>query len=162
MPDSFRIRLATTADAGVIAGHRARMFQDMGQVSGAAFAVLRLKAQDRIEDWIQRGEYIGWLASVDDNPDVIIGGAGVHLQRILPRPASPASMGEGRQGMIVNVFTEFEWRKRGIAALLLKEIIQWSRTASLDRLVLHASENGRSLYEKLGFIPNNEMRLVGE
>jgi GNAT superfamily N-acetyltransferase len=46
--------------------------------------------------------------------------------------------------------------------LLLQRIIDWARAERLDRLVLHASEAGRSLYERLGFVGTNEMRLAGE
>jgi len=160
--ETFQIRPATSADAEIIAWHRARMFQDMGEISESAFETLRTTARTRIEEWLERGEYVGWLASCDDKPNVIIAGAGICLHRILPRPRNHSAVSEERQGTIVNVFTEPEWRKRGIAALLLKEIIKWSDTKHLDRLVLHASEEGRSLYEKLGFVSNNEMRFVGK
>ena len=69
------------------------------------------------------------------------------------------TIAEGRQGVIVNVFTEPEWRRRGIAKQLMKKIIAWSRKQSLDDLVLHASDDGRALYEQLGFVLTNEMRL---
>jgi GNAT superfamily N-acetyltransferase len=162
MSEMFQIRPATSADAEIIAWHRARMFQEMGEISETASKTLRTTARARIEEWLERGEYVGWLASCDDKPNVIIAGAGICLQRILPRPRNQSAVSEERQGTIVNVFTEPEWRKRGIAALLLKEIIKWSDTKNLDRLVLHASEEGRSLYEKLGFVSNNEMRFVGK
>ena len=29
----------------------------------------------------------------------------------------------------------------------------------IRRIVLHASEDGRRLYQRLGFVPTNEMRL---
>ena len=86
-------------------------------------------------------------------------GAGVQLQPILPRPLDVSTIGEGRQGTIVNVFTEPPWRQRGIAALLIKEIIIWSKNEQIDRLVLHASDEARSIYERLGFVASNEMRL---
>jgi GNAT superfamily N-acetyltransferase len=162
MTETFQIRRATSTDAEIVAWHRVRMFQDMGQISENAFETLRTKAQARIEEWLERGEYLGWLASCADKPDVIIAGAGVYLQKVLPRPLNPSSVGEGRQAAIVNVFTEPEWRRRGLATLLLKEIIKWSCTEPLDRLLLHASKEGRALYEKLGFVSNNEMRFVGE
>jgi len=84
------------------------------------------------------------------------------VQPILPRPLAPSAIGEGRQATIVNVFTEPEWRRRGIAGLLIKEIIAWSKREHLDRLLLHASDEGRCLYERLGFIANNEMRFVDD
>jgi predicted GNAT family acetyltransferase len=82
------------------------------------------------------------------------------LQPILPRPRDLSTIGEGRQGTIVNVFTEPQWRRRGIAGLLIQEIIIWSRNEGLDRLILHASDEGRSIYETLGFVASNEMRFV--
>jgi GNAT superfamily N-acetyltransferase len=69
------------------------------------------------------------------------------------------TIAEGRQGLIVNVFTEPEWRRRGIGKLLLAHIIDWSRHQHLEDLVLHASEDGHPLYQQLGFVLTNEMRL---
>ena len=161
MHDVFRIRRATLQDVDVIAWHRARMFQDMGDVSDDAFEILRAKARLRLTEWLESGDYIGWLATPADKRETVVGGAGVQLQSILPRPLDASTIGEGPQGTIVNVFTEPQWRRRGIAGLLMKEIITWSKDEHLDRLLLHASDEGRSLYERLGFIAGNEMRFVG-
>ena len=52
------------------------------------------------------------------------------------------------------------WRHQGVAQLPDgKQIIDWSRAENLDRLVLHASDAGRTLYEGLGFTTTNEMRF---
>ena len=72
------------------------------------------------------------------------------------------TIAEGRQGLIVNVFTEPDWRRRGIAKLSMKEIIAWSREQTRDDLVLHTSDGGRRLYQQLGFVLTNEMRLRGD
>ena len=96
-----------------------------------------------------------------EGPLMIVAGAGIQLQPILPRPLDVSTIGEGRQGTIVNVFTEPQLRRRGIAGLLIKEIITWSKNEQIDRLVLHASNEGRSIYERLGFTESNEMRFVG-
>jgi hypothetical protein len=37
-------------------------------------------------------------------------------------------------------------------------LLQWAREQGFDRVVLHASDAGRSLYESLGFKSTNEMR----
>jgi hypothetical protein len=37
--------------------------------------------------------------------------------------------------------------------------LRWARDEKLDRLVLHASDQARSLYERMGFIATNEMRF---
>jgi GNAT superfamily N-acetyltransferase len=137
------------------------MFQDMGDVSRDAFEILRAKARTRLKEWLDSGDYVGWLATPADQPEMVVGGAGVQLQPILPRPVNASTVGEGRQGTVVNVFTEPQWRRRGIAGLLMKEIITWSKDEHLDRLLLHASDEGRSVYERLGFIAGNEMRFGG-
>jgi GNAT superfamily N-acetyltransferase len=158
---AFQIRRATVQDAAVVAWHRARMFQDMGDVSADAFEILRAKARARLEQLIGSGDYIGWLAAPADKPESVVGGAGVHLQSILPRPVTPSTIGGGRQATIVNVFTEPPWRRRRIASLLLQEIVTWSKDQRIDRLLLHASDQGRSLYEKFGFVESNEMHFSG-
>ena len=132
----------------------------MGRVSGDAFEILRAKARTRLEEWLTSGDYVGWLATPADQSELVVGGAGVQLQRILPRPVDDVTIGEGRQGTIVNVFTEPEWRRRSIAGLLMQEIINWSKTEKIDRLILHASDDGRPVYEKLGFKESNEMLLA--
>jgi hypothetical protein len=62
MSERFTIRLATPEDVDAIAEHRARMFDEIGQVPPDAFEILRAKSRERLRDLVIRGEYIGWLA----------------------------------------------------------------------------------------------------
>lgn len=166
MTERFTIRPATVEDVDAIAEHRARMFDEMGQVSPGTLETLRAKSRERLLDLITRGEYIGWLAIPAQGPNIIAGGAGIQLREALPHPRSRADQGngiaEGRHAIILNVFTEPEWRRQGVAVLLLQRIIEWARAERLERLVLHASEAGRQLYERLGFVGTNEMRFAGD
>ena len=163
MSQEFHIRQATPEDAAVIGWHRARMFQDMGLVPEELFESYRTKALDHLRKALASGEYIGWLVSETNAPEKIVAGAGVVIRLVPPFPHRTGNgeitIAEGRQGVIVNVFTEPEWRRRGLAKLLMQEIISWSRDQSLDNLVLHASDDGRGLYQQLGFVLTNEMRL---
>src|SRR5438132_148513 len=45
--------------------------------------------------------------------------------------------------------------RRGIAAVLITDIISWSRDAHLDRLLLQAPDEGCSLYVRLGLSAGN-------
>jgi GNAT superfamily N-acetyltransferase len=164
MPEQLHIRFATVEDAPIIGWHRVRMFQDMGLVPDELFESFRRKSLDRLGNAVASGDYTGWLVSERDKPKKIIAGAGVVIREVPPFPLrhkkGEITIAEGRQGLIVNVFTEPEWRRRGIAKLLMEEIIAWSHGQNLDDLVLHASEHGRGLYEQLGFVPTEEMRLA--
>ena len=166
MGPRFEIRLAGVSDAPLIASHRARMFQDMGLVPESLFEDFRAKCEMRLREMLETGEYVGWLASPNDSTDQIVGGAGVQRRRTLPHPVGEphgaVAIADGRHAIIINVFTEPEWRRRGAAKSLLNELIAWARRERLDRLVLHASDEGRALYEQMGFVQNNEMRFRGK
>jgi GNAT superfamily N-acetyltransferase len=161
----FQIRQANPDDASIIGWHRARMFQDMGLVPNELFESFRIKAVDRLGKALASGDYFGWLVNQSNAPQKIIAGAGVIIREVPPFPIrhknAQITIAEGRQGLIVNVFTEPEWRRRGLAKLVMNTIIAWSREQNLDGLVLHASDDGRALYEQLGFICTTEMRLGG-
>ena len=61
--------------------------------------------------------------------------------------------------MILNVYTEPEFRRQGVARRIMETILHWIRARGLRSAHLHASDEGRVLYEKLGFVATNEMRL---
>jgi ribosomal protein S18 acetylase RimI-like enzyme len=159
----IQIRRATIADAEVIGWHRARMFQDMSLVPEHLFEPFRAKSVERMGASLASGEYVGWLIPDPNDAQKIIAGAGVVLRQIPPIPIPDASgqikIYDGLQAVIVNVFTEPQWRHRGLARLLMREVIVWSREQHIESVVLHASDQGRALYEQLGFIQTNEMRL---
>ena len=160
----FSIRRAQVEDAPVIAWHRARMFQDMSEVSEATFNGLLSEARIWTERALATGEYVGWLGVPNGHAEVIAGGAGVQLRQVPPHPCRPPRDGafaKGKHAIVLNVFTEPEWRRRGLALLLMEEIVRWARTEQLDQLVLHASAEARRLYERMGFVATNEMRFDG-
>ena len=95
-------------------------------------------------------------ASPSPTPAVFSAETLANLKR-LQQAALPATTLTGRT--IINVFTEPQWRPHEIAGLLIKGIVAWSKSERLGRLILHASDEGRSLYEKFGFVASNEMRL---
>src|ERR1043166_2406412 len=82
----FLIRRADVRDAAVIARHRARMFHDMGELSGEAFDDFLAASKAWTERAIVSDEYIGWLAAPQKEPALIIAGAGVQ-RRQAPPPA---------------------------------------------------------------------------
>ena len=46
MSDAFQFRLATSADVDLISWHRARMFQDMGELPLDLFESFRIQSRD--------------------------------------------------------------------------------------------------------------------
>src|SRR5207249_6688779 len=81
----FTIRQARAEDALLIARHRARMFQDMGEVPPMMAESLIVASRSWIEGALDAGEYVGWFAS-PKQVSHIVGGAGVQLRRVAPHP----------------------------------------------------------------------------
>ena len=66
------------------------------------------------------------------------------------RPPSPA-FPTGRIGTVMNVLTYPEYRRRGLATLLLQRLIAAARDMDVSSVDLLATSDGMRLYSKLGF-----------
>ena len=132
------------------------MFSDMGELPAEMFDSFRAQSLNALRKMFEQASYVGWLASPSDDLNKIVAGAGVQLREVPPHPQPDANgkidIVAGRQAIIQNVYTEPEWRRRGLAGLLIKRIIDWTREQGIQSLVLHASDEGRAVYERLGFI----------
>ena len=154
------MRQAGAADIPLLAYHRAAMFRDMGQLAPYQEEPLQRTTAAYLRDALPRGEYLAWIAEDRATPVAVIGGAGVQLRPILPRPPTGAEDLElGPEAIILNVYVEPSWRRRGVAKALMRAVLSALAERGIRRIVLHASDDGRRLYERLGFVPTNEMRL---
>lgn len=156
----FSIRFATPDDATILAHHRISMFRDIGKVMSADNErELYEAAVEEFATLVARGEYVGWLVTIS-NGDVIAGG-GMHIKPQLARlSADETRIVTTPVPLVVNVYTEPQWRRRGAARALMQALMQWSKEQNFDRVLLHASPEGRPLYEALGFVESNEMRWI--
>jgi len=158
----FTIRQATAADIPVLAYHRAAMFRDMGTLMPDQMEPLQRATEAYLGDAMRRGEYLAWLAENAESPG-ILGGAGVQLRPILPRPRPGSEDLElGPEAIVLNVYVDSVWRRKGIAEALMRTLLDVLAERGIRRIVLHASDEGRGLYERLGFVPTNEMRFSTE
>ena len=152
---SFDIRPATPADSRLLATQRVAMFRDMGRTIPAIEQPLLESCADYFKKALANGEYAGWVASAGSDP---IGGAGVQFRPLVPRTDPTGHLlVAGREGLILNVYVDPAHRRQGVARALMETLIQWAPGAGIVRLVLHASPDGRRLYESLGFVDSNEM-----
>jgi ribosomal protein S18 acetylase RimI-like enzyme len=157
---TFQVREATVVDIPLLARHRAAMFRDMGRLAATGEATLVRATAEYLREALPRGEYLGWVAQRTSSPPEPIGGAGVQLRPMLPRPRSAGDGIEvGPEAIILNVYVDPAWRRRGVGEALMRSVLTALAERKVGRIVLHASDHGRRLYERLGFVPTNEMRL---
>ena len=165
MNTRFLVRRATLADVPTLARHRAEMFRDIHGLADAEYDAMVDASRRYFESAIPDGEYLAWLAEPASARGQVVAGAGLQLRPALPsirHDAGATKVTTGQQGLVLNVFTERAWRRRGLARLMMEHVIAGAREADVATLALHASAEGRPLYEAIGFKPTNEMRYTGE
>jgi GNAT superfamily N-acetyltransferase len=147
------IREAMPSESAIVLHHRRSMFRDMGDGTPEELDRMVEVTTPWLAQALANGSYRHWLAL--DGSGRIAGGGGVFLYPWPPNPKDPFA----ERAVILNVYTEPEFRKRGIARQIMLTILAWVKERSLRSVNLHASDEGRALYEKLGFRATNEMRL---
>ena len=58
----------------------------------------------------------------------------------------------GSFGYIMNMYTSTEYRRQGIAFHTLDQLVKDVREQSVSQIALEATDMGRPLYEKYGFV----------
>jgi GNAT superfamily N-acetyltransferase len=129
------------------------MFLDMGEADDRAASIIENASLDHLAALIEAREYFGFLA---EHEGEVVGGGGVWLRPLLPRPGA---LQGALEAYVLNVYTEPAHRRNGVARAIMEAILDWSREQRVARVVLHASKDGRTLYESLGFESSNEMRF---
>ena len=102
---------------------------------------------------LENGEHIAYL--VYDN-GTFIGAGGVSFYQVMPTYHNQT----GKKAYIMNMYTAPEYRRQGIAIHILDLLVNDTRELGVLQIGLEATEMGRPLYEKYGFVKmEDEMEL---
>ncbi len=149
----YQLRSATLDDVPILCLHRRQMFEDMGHRDSQLLGPMAERFAEWVTERIKNQTYLAWIAVTEDQQ--IAASAGLWLVDWPPHVMGP----EGPRGYILNVYTDKQHRRKGLARQLTQYCIDACRERHIAIIALHASEHGRSLYESLGFLASNEMRL---
>lgn len=124
------------------------MFVAMGSLAADGDEARTIDAATRrfLATTIPSGEWVAWVA--EDECGVLASGAAL-LRRLCPRPGHAEG---GTEAYLLNFFTEPAARRRGAATAVMKACLAWCAERGITRIVLHASADGRRVYEPLGFV----------
>jgi|GEM_PF-268271 len=150
---AYRIRRARPSDMRVLIEHRVAMFREIRPLPAIEFrrhaSVYRSWLAARLRDRSALA-----MVAVDGSGTVVASGC-LWWQPSQPRPGMP-----GRTvPYIFSMFTDPAHRGRGLASALVGRLIGHAQKRRAPRVLLHASEAGRSVYARLGFERTWEMRL---
>ena len=151
--DHYPIRQATVADAPTLVRQRCAMFEELGDATEADRAEIEAAIGRYLAEAMPAGLFRAWLVEADGAP---VAGGGLQIRPLVPRPGY--TRGEA-EAIVLSVWTDPAHRRRGLARRVMAAILDWCRANGVRRVCLHASPDGRSLYEQLGFRATNEMRV---
>ncbi len=93
---------------------------------------------------IKNGSFASWLA-IDGTQ--IIATSGVSFYTLPPNKSCP----NGHVAYIGNMYTYPKYRNKGIATKLFELTVDEAKKHGCSKILLNATEMGRSIYEKYGF-----------
>ncbi len=94
------------------------------------------------------GTYVSWLA-VDG--EKIVGTSGMSFVEKPPYFSCPT----GRIGRLSSMYTDPDYRRRGIAKELLRRVVEEARAYGCGAVQITASDMGVLLYTDFGFVKND-------
>ena len=109
--------------------------------------------QDYYNRHMSDGTFVSWLAMDGDR---IVGTSGMSFVEKPPYFGCPS----GKMGLLSSMFTDPEYRRKGIAKELLSRVVDEARAYGCGTVQITASDMGVLLYTDFGFVKNgNFMQL---
>lgn len=152
LPDGYTIRPATVQDAELIATQRDAMFIDMGE-SPEKLAPVRAGSVQWHAAQLAAGTYTGFLVEFQGR---VVSGAGLLWTTMPPNPQTASHT----RAYVMNVYVEPAHRGKALARTLMQAVHAECERRGVNIVTLTASHAGRPTYEKLGYKPQAEMKLV--
>ena len=138
-------RMATVEDADTLAVIRLDFFGEGRAFSEEDKKVLLENNRSYLRESLTEGSFVAWIALSEGE---IVATSGVNFFRQPPNPGCK----NGQVANIANMFTYAPYRKQGIATKLFALCVEEAKKRGCGKVVLNASDMGRPLYEKYGFV----------
>jgi ribosomal protein S18 acetylase RimI-like enzyme len=145
----YSLRKANLNDIEVLIDFRVIFLKEIqGIPSAKEMELFRKSLKEYFLSKMKSYEYIAWLAEADKK---VIATSGVSF---LKKPPHFINI-TGRFAYIMNMYTEPEWRRRGVGSMLLEKLFEEIKKRGISSVVLHSTLAGKSLYERYGFKEND-------
>ena len=140
----YSIRPATLHDVDILIDLRLTMFRAMGFDDEAVLHRVGEACRDYFLRHLPTGAFRVWVA---EHQGTAVASVGLVLHSIPPSPKNLV----GKEAYLMNLVTLPEWRGQGMARALLTHVLAVLREEDIPVVSLHATADGRQLYESVGF-----------
>lgn len=154
MAKNYEYKKATIADIDELIRTRIIVLRAANNLSDDVdMSVVEKESYEYYKRALETGEHIVYLVYDKEN---FIGAGGVSFYQVMPTYHNPT----GRKAYIMNMYTAPEYRRQGIAINTLDLLVKDARKQGVTQIALEATDMGRPLYEKYGFVKmEDEMEL---
>lgn len=153
---SFTIRKASAKDIPTLVEHRHLMYTEMVHPTKAELKILDESYEKWALEKMRRKLLYGYVVTTSEGKPAASGC--IWLREAQPAPGRPAGM----VPYLLSMYTRPEFRRIGLASVIVKEAMEWARKRGYHKIVLHASRPGRKVYAKLGWKRTWEMEFSFE
>ena len=152
---NFIYKTATQQDIDILVTTRIEVLRAANKLADQVdMSEVAAQSRDYYEKALKDGSHTAILVY---DKDQIIGAGGISYFRVMPTYHNPT----GRKAYIMNMYTAPAYRRQGIAFHTLDLLVKDIRKQGVSQITLEATEMGRPLYEKYGFVKmEDEMELI--
>lgn len=133
---------------------RLKLLNELGELKSLEEEkLIETSTREYLNTALSKNEFISFMGESNGVPVSISG------MVLFKRPPYLENL-QGIEAYILNMYTVNEFRGNGLARRLLEKCIDECKKNGVKRVWLHASEDGRPLYKKMGFTKkDSEMEL---
>jgi GNAT superfamily N-acetyltransferase len=142
---NITLKKATISEIETIIDYRIIFLKEAQGIPGEETEVsLRKSLREYLVKALENDSFIFWIAEYE-NKSIGFGGMVIREQ-----PGN-FEIPKGKTGYVLNMFTLKEYRNNGIGSLLFQKLIDEANQRNLDRIELHATQDGEPIYRRFGF-----------
>ena len=142
--NEWMIRPGTLDELDELIRLRRSLFEAMGYEDPAVLAQTNDACRSYFKQQMPTSAFRVWVAESDGR---LVASIGLVVHRVPPSPGNLT----GRVGYIMNLVTDPAFRRQGIARALMEHVLNVLSAEGVLVATLHATSDGRPLYESLGF-----------
>ncbi|MBW2199680.1 MAG: GNAT family N-acetyltransferase [Deltaproteobacteria bacterium] len=154
----MKLQYATIDDVKMLAIHHRKMFEEIWEqksqkIEKARAQELEAAYSEKIIKQIPEGTCIAWVVKNDNQ---IVASGAISIVSFVPVPNDT----NHNIAYLHSMYTEKGYRHQKCAQKIVDRAIHYCQKNGINRVVLNASDAGKPIYEKLGFVSSPEtMRL---
>ena len=143
---NLEYRKAAIFDLDILTKTRIQVLRAANQLEPSVdMSEVERETQKYYKAALSDGSHVAYLVF---DREVFAGAGGISYYTVMPTFHNPT----GRKAYVMNMYTHPDYRRRGIALKPLDLLVQDARGRGLTAISLEATDMGRPLYEKYGFV----------